>query len=110
MRSPATSSSSAAAAARAEGAPMAARTEAPVYPLPWHRGRIASWVVTTDHKRIGILYIVTSLLFFAAGGILAVLIRTQLIHSNTDFIVREHYNQIVTMHGTTMIFLAIVPV
>jgi cytochrome c oxidase subunit 1 len=89
---------------------MASRVEPVRYPLPWHRGRIASWVVTTDHKRIGILYLATSLVFFAAGGVLAMLIRTQLITSNTDFIVRESYNQVVTMHGTTMVFLAIVPV
>jgi cytochrome c oxidase subunit 1 len=89
---------------------MAARAETATYPLPWHRGRLAGWVVTTDHKRIGILYLVTSLTFFAAGGILALLIRTQLIQANTDFIVRDDYNQVVTMHGTTMVFLAIVPV
>jgi cytochrome c oxidase subunit 1 len=89
---------------------VAARAETASYPLPWHRGRIASWIVTTDHKRIGILYVVTSLIFFAAGGILALLIRTQLIQSNSDFIVRDDYNRLVTMHGTTMIFLAIVPV
>jgi cytochrome c oxidase subunit I len=89
---------------------MAVRAETVTYPLPWHRGRIASWIVTTDHKRIGILYLVTSLTFFAAGGILALLIRTQLIHANTDLIVRDGYNQVVTMHGTTMVFLAIVPV
>jgi cytochrome c oxidase subunit I len=88
---------------------MAARAE-PAYPLPWHRGRIASWVVTTDHKRIGILYLGTSLTFWVLGGILAMLIRTQLIQANTDFIVRESYNEVVTMHGTTMVFLAIVPV
>ena len=51
-----------------------------------------------------------ALIFFAAGGILALLIRTQLIQANTDFIVRDDYNQVVTMHGTTMVFLAIVPV
>ena len=89
---------------------MAANAEPVRYPLPWHRGRIASWVVTTDHKRIGILYLATSLFFFGAGGILALLIRTQLIQSNTDLIVRNTYNQVVTMHGTTMVFLAIVPV
>jgi cytochrome c oxidase subunit I len=89
---------------------MAARAETPGYPVPWTSGRIASWVVTTDHKRIGILYLVTSMTFLAAGGVLALLIRTQLIHSDMDFIVRDGYNEVVTMHGTTMVFLAIVPV
>jgi cytochrome c oxidase subunit I len=90
---------------------MAARAE-PVEPYrsDWRRGRVMSWVTTTDHKKIGILYVVTSLLFLGAGGILALLIRTQLIQANTDFIVRESYNEVITMHGTTMIFLGIVPV
>jgi cytochrome c oxidase subunit 1 len=56
------------------------------------------------------MYIATSLVFFAAGGALALLIRTQLIHSNQDLLVRDDYNEVVTMHGTTMVFLAIVPV
>jgi cytochrome c oxidase subunit I len=89
---------------------MAVRAEAPVYPVPWTRGRLASWVATTDHKRIGILYITTSLVFFTAGGVLALLIRTQLIEADNDFLVRDSYNEVITMHGTTMIFLAIVPV
>jgi cytochrome c oxidase subunit I len=89
---------------------VATQVEPIRYPLPWYRGRVMSWVVSTDHKKIGILYLGTSLTFFVAGGILALLIRTQLIQANTDFIVREDYNKIVTMHGTTMVFLAIVPV
>ena len=46
---------------------MAARSEA-VYPVTWKSGRVASWLVTVDHKRIGIMYIVTALVFFVAGG------------------------------------------
>jgi cytochrome c oxidase subunit 1 len=82
----------------------------PVYPVPWTSGRVASWVVTTDHKRIGILYLTTSVAFLLAGGALALLIRTQLIQADMDLIVRDGYNEVVTMHGTTMVFLAIVPV
>ena len=52
----------------------------------WQRGRVASWLVTVDHKRIGILYIATSGLFFLAGGIMALLIRTQLAQANKHFI------------------------
>jgi cytochrome c oxidase subunit I len=90
---------------------VAARTDALPAPAPaWMRGRVTSWLTTTDHKRIGILYISTSLVFLAAGGILAVLIRTQLIHSGMDIFVRDRYNELFTMHGTTMVFLAIVPV
>ena len=69
-----------------------------------------SWVSTVDHKRIGILYITTTLVFFVAGGILALLIRTQLATPNEDFIVRENYNELFTIHGITMIFLVVVPI
>ena len=64
---------------------MAARGEV-VYPVTWKSGRFASWLVTVDHKRIGILYIATSLLFFGAGGILAVLMRAQLAAPNQRFL------------------------
>jgi len=86
---------------------VAVRAEA--YRADWRRGRIASWVTTVDHKRIGLLYIGTSLVFFAAGGILAVLMRAQLAQANEDFITRKTYNELFTIHGTTMIFLFIVP-
>ncbi len=68
-----------------------------------------SWITTVDHKRIGILYLVTSLLMFAVGGIEALLIRIQLAQPNNDFISAETYNQVFTMHGTTMIFLVVMP-
>jgi cytochrome c oxidase subunit 1 len=87
-----------------------AASEPAGYRKPWTQGRAASWVTTTDHKRIGILYLVTSLTFLVSGGVLALLIRTQLIHANADLFVRDEYNELFTMHGTTMVFLAIVPV
>ena len=89
---------------------MASRAETPVYPVPWYQGRVASWVATVDHKRIGILYILTSLIFFLAGGILALLIRTQLIATDVDIFSRDTYNELFTMHGTTMVFLVVVPI
>jgi cytochrome c oxidase subunit 1 len=73
------------------------------------RGRFSSWLTTVDHKRIGILYMATSLVFFIAGGILALLIRAQLATPNEHFVTRNSYNELFTMHGTTMIFLVIVP-
>ncbi|NUT56003.1 MAG: hypothetical protein HOQ03_08485, partial [Thermoleophilia bacterium] len=76
----------------------------------WQRGRVASWLVTVDHKRIGILYLLTAGVFFVAGGIMALLIRTQLAQAGNDFVEREGYNQLFTMHGTTMIFLVVVPI
>jgi cytochrome c oxidase subunit 1 len=89
---------------------VAARAKAPRYPLPWYEGRVASWITTTDHKRIGILYIATSLAFFLAGGVLALIIRTQLASSGADVVEPDTYNQLFTMHGTTMIFLVVVPI
>jgi cytochrome c oxidase subunit 1 len=69
-----------------------------------------SWVSTTDHKRIGILYIATALVFFGAGGVLALLMRAQLAQANEHFITKQSYNELFTIHGTTMIFLVVVPI
>jgi cytochrome c oxidase subunit I len=74
------------------------------------RGTYTSWLTTTDHKKIGILYLWTVLVFFILGGVEALLIRTQLAVPDNTFLTPEKYNQILTMHGTTMIFLVIVPV
>ena len=80
------------------------------YRADWKRGRVTSWLTTVDHKRIGVLYICTSLVFFAFGGILALLMRTQLATPNEHFLTKGSYNEVLTIHGTTMIFLVIVPV
>src|SRR5215211_2258411 len=69
-----------------------------------------SWITTTDHKKIGILYLYTTLVFFMLGGVEALLMRIQLGTPDNTFLSPEKYNQIFTMHGTTMIFLVIVPV
>src|SRR5262249_39843373 len=74
------------------------------------RGRYSSWLATVDHKRIGIMYILTSLLFFVAGGFIALLMRSQLAQPNEHIFTRNKYDQLFTMHGTTMIFLVVVPV
>src|SRR5579884_2548783 len=69
-----------------------------------------SWVASVDHKQIGIMYMVMALVFFCIGGIEAVLMRTQLMFPENRFLLPYAYNQIFTMHGTTMIFLVVVPV
>jgi cytochrome c oxidase subunit I len=68
-----------------------------------------SWITTVDHKRIGILYGATAFTFFLMGGIEALLLRIQLGTPNNTFVTPETYNELFTMHGTTMIFLAIMP-
>jgi cytochrome c oxidase subunit I len=80
------------------------------YRADWRRGSLASWLTTVDHKRIGIMYIWTALAFFAAGGALAIVMRVQLMVPDNHVVVRGSYNQILTIHGTTMIFLVIVPI
>ena len=87
---------------------MAVRTET-VNPT-WHDGRVTSWLVTLDHKRIGILYIVTAFFFFFAAGVMALLMRTQLAQAENDFITQNSYNQLFTVHGTMMVFLFVVPI
>src|SRR5918999_716413 len=106
----ASSMRSSATCSKSSEARVAVRVETPVYPVPWMRGRVASWVTTTDHKRIGILYIATSLAFFLAGGALALVIRTQLASPDADVVSGDTYSELFTMHGTTMIFLVVVPV
>ena len=74
-----------------------------------YRSGLYEWLTTTDHKKIGILYVVNSFIFFLLGGLLALGIRTELALPGVQFVDGEVYNQLFTMHGTTMIFLFIVP-
>src|SRR3954453_21916410 len=69
----------------------------------------ASWFTTVDHKKIGVLYGVTAFVFFVIGGIEALLIRLQLAQPNGHILSADAYNQVFTMHGTTMIFLVVMP-
>ena len=70
---------------------------------------IGEWLMTTDHKKIGVMYMLTGFFFFLAGGVEALLIRTQLAVPNGHVLSPEVYNQVFTMHGTTMIFLFVMP-
>ena len=72
------------------------------------RGKLA-WIASVDHKQLGIMYLWLALFFFVVGGLEAMLIRAQLAVPNNDLISPELYNQIFTMHGTTMIFLVLMP-
>jgi cytochrome c oxidase subunit I len=68
-----------------------------------------SWFTTTDHKRIGIMYMVTTFVFFLLGGVEALMMRLQLGAPENTLIAPQTYNQLFTMHGTTMVFLFVVP-
>src|SRR5919199_1820954 len=76
---------------------------------PRYETGVWSWLATTDHKKIGQLYLYTALAWFLVGGIEAWMIRWQLREPNGTFVSAETYNQLFTMHGTTMIFLVIMP-
>ncbi len=87
---------------------------APVPQLSTHRVEReeqgwTSWLTTTDHKRIGIMYMVLTFVFFCLGGVEALMIRLQLGAPNNTLVTPQTYNQLFTMHGTTMVFLFVVP-
>jgi cytochrome c oxidase subunit 1 len=76
----------------------------------YRRSWVLEWLTTVDHKKIGILYILNSFLFFFAAGILALVVRSELAVPGLQFLDERTYNQAFTMHGTIMIFLFVVPV
>jgi cytochrome c oxidase subunit I+III len=71
---------------------------------------VVGWISTVDHKRIGVRYIVTSFVFFAIAGVMAEVMRVQLAEPNAHVLGPETYNELLSMHGTTMIFLFNTPV
>jgi cytochrome c oxidase subunit I len=70
---------------------------------------VGEWITTVDHKKLGIMYIITALFFFMVGGVEALLVRTQLAVPNGQVLDAATYNEVFTMHGTTMIFLFLMP-
>ena len=73
------------------------------------RASLLDWLTTTNHKQIGLLYILTTFGFFLLGGLIALLMRTELAHPGLQLMGKSFYNQLFTIHGTTMIFLFIAP-
>ena len=71
---------------------------------------IVGWLSTVDHKEIGRRYIITALIFLALGGVLSLLMRLQLARPDNNFVSAQRYNELFTMHGSTMMFLFAVPV
>ena len=70
---------------------------------------LVAWLTTTDHKRIGVLYMVTTFLFFLVAGVLAIVMRAQLTAPEQHLVSQHTYNELFTIHGTTMIFLFVAP-
>jgi cytochrome c oxidase subunit 1 len=70
---------------------------------------VKSWLLTTDHKRIALLYLISVTFFFAIGGLFATLIRLELLTPQGDLFQSENYNKVFTMHGVIMVFLFLIP-
>jgi cytochrome c oxidase subunit I len=91
---------------RLKGARLAARLD-----RTWRRpSGFVGWLATVDHKEIGRRYIVTALAFLALGGVLSLIMRLQLASPDNNLVGAQRYNELFTMHGTTMMFLFAVPV
>jgi cytochrome c oxidase subunit 1 len=88
---------------------MPGRVETAAPARPAEPTGVWSWLSTVDHKRIGTLYLFTALFFFIVGGTEALVIRLQLMKPNQAIVSADMYNQLFTMHGTTMVFLVIMP-
>jgi cytochrome c oxidase subunit 1 len=88
---------------------VATETKSSVFWRPTAQTGLISWLTTVDHKKIGFLYGIFALFFFLVGGFEALLIRLQLMTPNGTVLTAQQYNTMFTMHGTTMIFLAIMP-
>ena len=75
-----------------------------------YRTGLYEWLTTTDHKKIGIMYLVNSFAFFLIGGVLALAVRTELAQPGIQFFKEEVYNQLFTMHASLMLFLFVIPI
>lgn len=89
---------------------MATQAHTQTTAVPSALAEALDWLTTVDHKKIGIMYIVLNLFFFIIAGVMALVVRAQLAWSNLRIVDPAAYNEIFTMHGTTMIFLVIVPI
>ena len=70
---------------------------------------INSWIWTVDHKRLGIMYLASVILFFIVGGLAAIAVRSELMNPGKDFMDADAYNRMFTLHGAVMVFLVIIP-
>ncbi len=89
---------------------MATAECAPTIERPPWTGVLHEWVTTVDHKKIGIMYFVMAVVFLIVGGVEALVMRFQLLWSESKAVSPDVFNQMMTMHGTTMIFFAAMPI
>src|SRR5437660_10643808 len=89
---------------------MASVAHESVPPRPAGKSWLLEWVTTVDHKKIGIMYIVMAVVFLVIGGIEALLMRWQLLVPHNDFLDPDFFNQMFTLHGTTMVFFVGMPI
>ncbi|MGO1876336.1 cbb3-type cytochrome c oxidase subunit I, partial [Agrococcus casei] len=82
-----------------------------ISPSATRKGNVlVDWITTTDHKKIGYMYLISSFLYFCIGGVMALMIRAQLWSPGLDIIpTQEQYNQLFTMHGTIMLLIFATP-
>ena len=88
---------------------IAERPQTTIFKRPSSTTGIWGWMTTSDHKKIGIMYGYAAFTFFIIGGVEALLLRVQLAQANSEFLSAGAYNALFTMHGTTMVFLFIMP-
>ena len=74
-----------------------------------HERGLKSWIFTLDHKRIGIMYLISVLFMFFLGGVMALLVRTELLFNGETIMEADTYNKVFTLHGAIMVFLFIIP-
>src|SRR5512134_2737976 len=74
-----------------------------------HERGVLSWIFTLDHKRIGVMYLMSVMTSFLLGGFFALLLRTELLTPGPTLITADQYNQAFTLHGAIMVFLVIIP-
>ena len=74
-----------------------------------HEKGLWSWLTTIDHKRIGVMYFITVMIFFLMGGIAAMLLRGELYTADQTIMSADMYNQVMTLHGSIMVFMVIIP-
>ena len=91
------------------GVAVAGKDGLGVFSRPVDKPGWRSWITTVDHKKIGLMYGMVAIFFLCVGGIEALLIRYQLAQPEQKFLTADQYNRIFTMHGTTMVFLVVIP-